>query len=61
MREADRFKDLKGTLALEYKMDVTDIRFNSIYDAAEAMAGNNGYRAVDHYFSVFYTLMKPYF
>lgn len=61
MKEVDRFKDLKTTLAREYKMDVNDVKFQSIYDAADNMAGNNGLRAVDHCFSVFYTLMKPYF
>jgi hypothetical protein len=61
MKKIDRFTDLKGTLAKEYKMIITDARFQSIYDAAEMMAGNSGYNALEHYFAVFYTLMKPYF
>jgi hypothetical protein len=61
MKESERFKDLKGTLAREYKMNINDPKFQSIYDAAELMAGNLGYRALDRFFNVFYTLMKPYF
>jgi hypothetical protein len=61
MKESKRFKNLKKTLASEHKMNENDPKFQSIYDAAETMAGNSGYRAIDHYFSVFYCLMKPYF
>lgn len=61
LTETERFKDLRAALAYEHDMDVNDLRFSSVYDAAKLAAGERGLRAVDHYFDVYFTLMRPYF